>query len=96
MPIFNETYKSAAVSSANISYQDSLELKKMVENGHSMLGQRPTGFFFKLYDDVELNKYQNLSPALNELLTSASEQGYRLIEVDESAEMAEEAQEFVW
>lgn len=92
---FNEEYKTVGVCTNHMTYEDSLELSRMVKEDASMIAERPTGFFVKLYEEDNA-PYANLSPALNAILMSAANQGYRCVEFDSDAPEVDGAPSFNW
>ncbi|MDN3661125.1 DUF5983 family protein [Vibrio agarivorans] len=93
---FNETYKTACVSTQHMQLNDVRELKVMCDEQMAMVAERETGFFLKLFEDVSENHYPKLSTELSALIKEAAEQGFRCIEFDCDAESVDGAKEFDW
>lgn len=93
---FNETYKTACVSTKHLELNDIIELKNMRDEPLAIVAERETGFFLKLFTDVVKNDYPKLSAPANKLIKEAAEQGFLCIEFDRDAEPVEGAEVFNW
>lgn len=96
---FDETYKTAAISTCHMTETDSKQLSIIAQEDCSMVAVRPTGFFVKLFDgeqEPQSNAREELSDSLNALLIEAARQGFRCIEFDCDADEVEGATQFEW
>lgn len=79
-----ETYRTVALSTAHLTAQDLVALQSK-SGGSTMVMERDTGFFVKLYccEETEItNTDERYSDHLNAILAWAVEQGFQLVEFD--------------
>ena len=77
-----ESYTCCALSTGHLSPSCLLELDQISSN---MVMSRDTGYFLKLYDDLDMNICFT-SKVLNKAVAQLHAKGYRLIEFDRDAE----------
>lgn len=78
-----DTYKAIGIYIGHLSKPDREALKELSEDGEvTMVMERDTGFFVKLYDEAKYNVYGELSDLANNILAFAYEAGFRMIEFD--------------
>lgn len=79
-----ETYTAVALSTAHLTAQDLIALQSK-SGGSTMVMERDTGFFIKLYccevASVS-NTDEHYSEHLNAIVTWAADQGFQLVEFD--------------
>lgn len=81
----SDQYKALGINISHFSAQDIETLTSMANDENTnMVVARETGFFIKLYDDVNA-EYQGATIALQNLFKTVRQAGYRLIEVDTDA-----------
>lgn len=79
-----ETYRAVALSTAHLTAQDLVALQGK-SGANTMVMERDTGFFVKLYccEEADItNTDEHYSEHLNAILVWAVEQGYQLVEFD--------------
>jgi len=81
-----EEYKVLAISTCHITIKDSATLNKKSKGlGKHMILSRDTGWFIKLYEELEYNLKSEFSPSLIKIITFAHGNGYKMIELDADA-----------
>ena len=80
-------YKCLAISIAHLTSSDIriLECRPVNDTELNMIMERDTGFFIKLYEDIEDNVYPAMTTTFNSILVQAAKAGYRLVEFDRDA-----------
>lgn len=78
-----ETYKAIAVSTSHLS-PDDMELFESIVDTHNttMLTKRDTGFFLKLYGELENDQREEYSATLNLVIARALASNALMIEFD--------------
>lgn len=85
-----ETYKVMVVYTGHITKDDN-DLLHSLTHRHphalehplrNMIMDRDTGYFIKLYDELELNLCPEHSSSFNKLIKWAFNNGFRMIEID--------------
>ncbi len=62
-----------------------------------MIRERDTGFFFKLYEELEMNfENRRMPTVLLELVSFAHKHGFRMIEFDADAEVRDDLSKYEW
>lgn len=82
-----ESYVNVAVSIGHFTDDDVAKLFSSISS--NMIMERDTGFFIKLYDEVEYtqNLIDNLSDEAQQVILQAHAYGARMVEIDRDAEM---------
>lgn len=98
----DDEYRTVCVSTAHLRSEDIKALDALCET--NMVMHRDTGFFVKLYEDIdhydmslpgaENSKYRLLSDECLTILRDAHDAGYRMVEFDSDAEKYEPYPEF--
>lgn len=90
-----ESYKALAVCTGHLPQDDMGMLKDSRSN---MIMERDTGFFVKLYDDLECNlkEFFLMSDEFNKIISFAFDNGYRLIEFDRDVDLYPDWKSFDW
>lgn len=78
-----ESYSAVAISTGWLSDADRCILDDMAKRSISnMVLVRDSGWFIKLYEELELNINPEYSAELRLIITKAHQDGFRLIEFD--------------
>jgi len=80
-----ETYQTACVSTGHLSQQDRDAFLDALTAEEPMLMSRDTGYFLKLYEEIDYNfegSLADITPALKSLITHLHAQGIRMVEFD--------------
>jgi len=81
-----EVYKAVAVSTGHLSPDDIRLFEEFVDTKASnMVTKRSTGFFLKLYGELEKDQREEYSSTLNRIISMALESGALVIEFDADA-----------
>lgn len=88
-----ESYKCIALSTAHITERDAGILSSL---SSEMIMIRKTGFFIKLYEELEHNHFSSLSIATNKMIEHCHQNGARLIELDRDAQINYDLAIFDW
>lgn len=102
----SEKYICIAMSTAHMTLDDKnkldatgyIERAKIgrVGKNSGMIMARDTGYFVKLYDELDYNFRPVLSPAFNEAIKFVHRQGARLVEFDSDAPIEPSLETFDW
>lgn len=79
-----ESYRCVALSTAHLTPNDVAELSALC-GSNPMIMARDTGWFVKLYEEVESNVRPELSDTYNAIISAAVAAGFRLVEFDADA-----------
>lgn len=81
-----ETYKAVALSTSHLSPDDMDLFERVVSmHNYNMLTKRETGFFLKLYGELESDQREEFSATLNRVIAMALNAGALMIEFDADA-----------
>lgn len=88
----NDQYKALGVSVCHIPLDEHDALNKLAGDPDcNMIMGRDTGWFIKLYDEIESNLgYNGLGEEFHNILVSAVKAGYRMLEIDTDAQVHDE------
>ena len=92
----HEEYKCLCVSTRHITKEDENILNQKAKDNNTMIAERETGYFVKLFEHADDNVYSQLSEAFNSVLEYAHVHGYRMVEFDCDAQEYEVFQKFDW
>lgn len=82
-PLFHETYKTAAVSTGELTLGDYERITFLGQSeACGMIMDRDTGSFIKLYEEKEHNRYEGMSERFHAILDAALAEGFRMVEFD--------------
>jgi hypothetical protein len=85
-----DQYKTVGISVDHISEADRDSLSELAaDESCGMILERDTGWFIKLYEDIDSNNRYLISEGLKSLLESCLKAGYRMIEIDCDAQTYE-------
>ncbi len=79
-----DSYRVISISTAHLSPGDIIGLDSLANDSEcQMVMKRDTGYFVKLYDDIETNNgFIGHSDSFDNIVINAYEAGYRMIEFD--------------
>jgi len=83
--VADDQYRCLGVSTAHLSPEAQASLER--EQGGGMIMERDTGWFVKLYDDINILQQMNLSTDLLQLLFTIHDAGFRMVEFDADAQI---------
>lgn len=86
--IHQDTYKAIAISTSHLTQDDKDKLTNTAESDCGMIVERDTGYFIKLYDEVEYtrNLIDNLSQGAQDVIMACHDGGFTMIEFDRDAD----------
>ena len=82
----DDAYRVIGISTGHLSCDDEVLLSTLSFSGEcNMIRERDTGWWMKLYTDLENNFYDGMSNELKEIVTASHFAGYQMIEFDGDA-----------
>lgn len=92
-----ETYSTVALSTGHLTIKDAEALGEAARAGDSMVAQRPTGFFIKIYrDGLHQNLRHGVSDQIRAIMEWAFNNGFGMVEFDAAAPSNDNFLTFEW